>query len=101
MSNKEELTLKAELQEPQARDGALFVGSVTSQATFDKIVSKVIENQQTRQPFHPIQQALHDLQHPMSVADIILGLDFLESHGGRVDLGESMMLMCSPVGLGI
>ena len=64
LSNKEELTLKAELLEPQARDGALFVGSATSQATFDEIVSKVMENQQIRPPFHPIQQSLHDLQHP-------------------------------------
>ena len=64
MSNEEELTLKAELLEPQARDGALFVGSVTSQATFDEIVSKVMENQQIRQPFHPTQCSLHDLKHP-------------------------------------
>ena len=63
MSNEEELTLKAGLLEPQARDGALFVGSVTSQATFDEIVSKVMENQQIRQPFHPTQCSLHDLKH--------------------------------------
>jgi len=54
LSNDERLTLKADPWELQAGDGALFVGSVTSQATFDETVNRVMENQQILQPFHPI-----------------------------------------------